>query len=94
MPDKTILIVDDTPDVAALFRQQFRREARQGTYVLPFAASGEEALELLNGEIEPGVIVIRSDINRPGMDGLRLLAGRDQAALPRSPGDDGDRLWR
>jgi DNA-binding NtrC family response regulator len=28
-----ILIVDDEPDVAELFRQQFRRETRQGTYV-------------------------------------------------------------
>jgi hypothetical protein len=30
-----------------LFRQQFRREARQGTYVLHFAYSGEEALDEL-----------------------------------------------
>ena len=35
----SILIVDDEPDVADLFRQQFRREARQGTYVLHFALS-------------------------------------------------------
>ena len=68
-----ILIVDDEPDVAELFRQQFRREARQGTYVLHFAGSGENALDLLAGEIEPQLIVILSDINMPGMDGLRLL---------------------
>jgi CheY-like chemotaxis protein len=37
----SILVVDDEPDVADLFRQQFRREAREGTYVLHFAASGE-----------------------------------------------------
>jgi CheY-like chemotaxis protein len=29
----SILVVDDEPDVADLFRQRFRREARQGTYV-------------------------------------------------------------
>jgi CheY-like chemotaxis protein len=69
----SILVVDDEPDVAELFRQHFRREARQGTYVLHFAASGEEALERLAGEIEPQLIVIFSDINMPGMDGLTLL---------------------
>ncbi len=69
----SILIVDDEADVADLFRQRFRREARQGTYVLHFALSGEEALEKLDGEIEPQLIVILSDINMPGMDGLALL---------------------
>ena len=69
----SILIVDDEPDVADLFRQRFRREARQGTYVLHFAFSGEEALDKLAGEIEPQLIVILSDINMPGMDGLALL---------------------
>jgi CheY-like chemotaxis protein len=67
------LIVDDEPDVAELFRQRFRREARQGTYVLHFAGSGEEALGLLVDQIEPQLIVILSDINMPGMDGLTLL---------------------
>jgi CheY-like chemotaxis protein len=69
----SILVVDDEPDVADLFRQRFRREARQGTYVLHFALSAAEALELLAGEIEPQLIVILSDINMPGMDGLALL---------------------
>jgi CheY-like chemotaxis protein len=69
----SILIVDDEPDVADLFRQQFRREARQGAYVLYFALSASEALELLGGTIEPQLIVILSDINMPGMDGLTLL---------------------
>jgi CheY-like chemotaxis protein len=69
----SILIVDDEPDVPDLFRQRFRREARQGTYVLHFAASGEEALDQLAGDIRPELIVILSDINMPGMDGLELL---------------------
>src|SRR6266516_5841535 len=69
----SILVVDDEPDVAELFRQRFRRETRQGTYVMHFAASGEQALERLAGEIEPQLIVILSDINMPGMDGLTLL---------------------
>jgi CheY-like chemotaxis protein len=69
----SILIVDDEPDVAELFRQRFRREARQGTYVLHFAGAGEDALQLLAHGIEPQLIVILSDINMPGMDGLSLL---------------------
>jgi len=69
----SILIVDDEPDVAVLFRQQFRREAREGSYVLHFALSAYEALERLAADIEPQLIVILSDINMPGMDGLALL---------------------
>jgi CheY-like chemotaxis protein len=80
----SILVVDDEPDVADLFRQSFRREARQGTYVMHFAASGEEALGLLNGGIEPTLIVILSDINMPGMDGLTLL-GEVRQRFPDLP---------
>jgi CheY-like chemotaxis protein len=69
----SILIVDDETDVADLFRQRFRREARQGTYVLHFAFSAEQALDRLANGIEPQLIVILSDINMPGMDGLALL---------------------
>src|SRR5271165_4722848 len=69
----SILVVDDEPDVAEMFRQRFRREARQGTYVLHFAASGEEALDTLADGVRPELIVILSDINMPGMDGLTLL---------------------
>ena len=70
----SILVVDDEPDVADLFRQHFRREARDGTYVMHFANSGDEALNLLTNGIEPTLIVILSDINMPQMDGLDLLA--------------------
>src|SRR5207247_3709543 len=80
----SILIVDDEPDVAELFRQRFRREARQGTYVMHFAASGQEALGLLSGGIDPQLIVILSDINMPGMDGLQLL-GEIKLRFPNLP---------
>jgi CheY-like chemotaxis protein len=69
----SILAVDDETDVADLFRQHFRREVRQGHYVLHFAYSAEEALGKLAEGIEPQLIVILSDINMPGMDGLTLL---------------------
>jgi CheY-like chemotaxis protein len=70
----SILVVDDEPDLAELFRQRFRRETRQGTYVLHYAASGAEALDRLSGEIEPELLAVLFDINMPGMDGLQLLA--------------------
>src|SRR3954468_17566180 len=69
----SILVVDDESDVADLFRQRFRREVRQGTYAMHFANSGAEAMEKLADGIEPTLIVILSDINMPGMDGLTLL---------------------
>jgi CheY-like chemotaxis protein len=80
----SILVVDDEADVAELFRQRFRREARQGTYVLHFASSGVEALARLAGEIEPELIVILSDINMPGMDGMQLL-GEIKQRFPDLP---------
>src|SRR5262249_15150115 len=70
----SILVVDDEPDVAEMFRQRFRREAHNGTYVMHFANSGDEALNLLSKGIEPTLIGILSDINMPEMDGLDLLA--------------------
>ena len=69
----SILVVDDEPDVADLFRQRFRRESRQGTYVMHFATSGVEALDRLAAKIEPTLVAVLSDINMPGMDGLELL---------------------
>jgi CheY-like chemotaxis protein len=69
----SILVVDDEADVAELFRQQFRREVRQGHYVMHFAQSAEEALGKLDDGIRPELIVVLSDINMPGMDGLGLL---------------------
>jgi CheY-like chemotaxis protein len=69
----SILVVDDEPDVADLFRQRFRREVREGQYVIHFALSGEEALDKLSDGVRPELIVLLSDINMPGMDGLGLL---------------------
>ena len=77
----SILIVDDESDVADLFRQHFRREVRQGMYVLHFAGSGDEALDKLTAGIKPQLIVILSDINMPGMDGLALLREIKQRRL-------------
>ena len=80
----SILVVDDEPDVALLFRQCFRREVRSGAYVMHFANSGEDALQRLEKGIEPQLIVILSDINMPGMDGLTLL-GKVKQHFPNLP---------
>ena len=80
----SILVVDDEPDVAELFRQRFRREARQGTYVMHFASSGEDVLSELDNGVDPQLIVILSDINRPCMDGLALL-GEIKRRWPELP---------
>ena len=80
----SILVVDDEPDVADLFKQRFRREARDGTYVMHFANSGENSLQLLGEGIEPQLIVILSDINMPGMDGITLL-GEIKQRFPELP---------
>ena len=69
----SILVIDDEPDVMELFRQRFRRETRNGDYVLHFAESGEAALRQLRNGVRPELILILSDINMPGMDGLQLL---------------------
>ena len=69
----TVLVVDDEPDVEVLFRQQFRREVREGRYLLDFALSGEAALSKLDGCVGEQIILLVSDINMPGMSGLELL---------------------
>ena len=39
-----VLVVDDEPDVEALFRQQFRRDLRAQRFVMDFAISAADAL--------------------------------------------------
>jgi DNA-binding NtrC family response regulator len=68
-----VLIVDDEPDVEILFRQQFRREVREGLYALDFALSAKAALDKLAGCMGEQIILLVSDINMPGMSGLDLL---------------------
>jgi CheY-like chemotaxis protein len=68
-----VLVVDDEPDVEALFRQQFRRDLRAQRFMMDFANSAADALTRVAGTIEQSLILILSDINMPGMTGLEML---------------------
>jgi CheY-like chemotaxis protein len=68
-----VLVVDDEPDVEALFRQQFRRDLRTQRFVMDFAISAPDALVRIANTIEQSLVLILSDINMPGMTGLEML---------------------
>ena len=68
-----VLVVDDEPDVEALFRQQFRKDLRAQRFVMDFAISAADALARIASTIEQSLILILSDINMPGMTGLEML---------------------
>jgi len=79
-----ILVVDDEPDMEALFRQQFRRDLRSGRFDMRFAASATDALQLIAMATDRDIILLLSDINMPGMSGLEMLP-RVKAARPELP---------
>ena len=69
-----VMVVDDEKDVELLFRQYFRKEMHQKRIEFVFAFSGEDALRQLRAMSQPPeIVVILSDINMPGMNGLELL---------------------
>jgi CheY-like chemotaxis protein len=79
-----ILVVDDEPDVEALFRQHFRRDLRDGRFAMEFAQSAPAALQCISEAGAASLIVILSDINMPGMSGLELLP-KAKAVRPDVP---------
>ena len=68
-----VMIVDDEEDAGSLYRQQFRKEVRNGEMHLHIAMSGFEALEMLEKINRERPLIILSDINMPGMSGIELL---------------------
>ncbi len=73
-----ILVVDDEPDLQALFLQKFRRQIRDGTISFLFAHDGVEALAML--EVNSDIDMVVTDINMPRMDGLTLLQKLQETA--------------
>ena len=47
-----VLVVDDEPDVEALFRQQFRRDLRAQRFIMDFAVSAADARSRIAETIE------------------------------------------
>ena len=92
-----VLVVDDELDMEMLFQQKFRREIKEGKFVLQFAHSGEEALKFMESHGAAELVLILSDINMPGMTGLELLKrirekyGWQKVFLVTAYGDDSSR---
>ena len=68
-----VLVVDDEPDVEALFQQHFRRDLRAQRFEMQFGSSAADALARIANIVEQPLILILSDINMPGMSGLEML---------------------
>ena len=77
---KTILFVDDEPDILSAMRRMLH--AYRNEWTLLFAVGALEALELLASQQIDAVV---TDVNMPGIDGLELLkrvSGGDYGFVP------------
>ncbi|MEG4572669.1 response regulator [Microcoleus sp. N3A4] len=68
-----VMVVDDEEDIQSLFTQKFRKEIKAGQIQFYFALSAEAALDYLENNKEASIVLILSDINMPGMNGIELL---------------------
>jgi PAS domain S-box-containing protein len=66
-----MLYVDDEAKIRLIIEQLFRKEIKSKTFHVLFAINGFEALNILKNE--PDTDLVFTDINMPGMNGLKLL---------------------
>jgi len=74
-PNKFHLIfVDDEEDLRDIFTHLFEDEVTNGACDMNFFCSASECLEYLSGHYDPNVsYIVVSDINMPGMNGIKML---------------------
>src|SRR6187399_1089623 len=63
---RTVLVVDDTPENLSLMSGLLKSD-----YVVKIAPSGTRALQIVNGETPPDLILL--DIMMPEMDGYEVV---------------------
>jgi PAS domain S-box-containing protein len=66
-----ILLVDDEEDFRMIFIRQIKRILKDHEFEFIEASDGEEALELLKGEVKPSIIIL--DYAMPKINGVELL---------------------
>ncbi len=76
MTKRTVLVVDDSPTI----RKIMEKEIRPANYNVLTAASGEEALAMLQ-EVDPLPDLITLDIEMPGLDGFEVCQSIQQGGL-------------
>ncbi|MBK8416118.1 MAG: response regulator [Bacteroidetes bacterium] len=67
---RSVLVVDDEPDMELLIRQKFRKLISSKEFLFYFANNGEQALEQLQNH--PEIELVMTDINMPVMNGLQF----------------------
>lgn len=68
-----ILLVDDEKDTEMLFKHVFKNEIKNNDFEFHFALNADEALKYIFLLNPFDVVLVLSDINMPGMNGLDLL---------------------
>ncbi len=75
---KRVLVVDDEADI----RQIIHSLLETDDYEVISAGNGQEALEILEGDVKPDIILL--DLMMPSMSGYRLLNELHQRGLHRA----------